>query len=180
MMAIINRLTSTVYYKYRPEESWFIPVKFIQAGTTNGFDFSAYDLELSVWNKSTSQFAVIETETNSNTRVICSRKFVGDSPDENGIQLEEDTGGSLYSIYYDVARNLVLPFGVYIANLVCTNPENARQTVLVTFEITITNEVATDLGIETLQLDYIVLPVKNLATETVVVPIRTLPIINLS
>jgi hypothetical protein len=119
----INRLTSTVFIKYRPEESWFIPIKFIQDGTTNPFDFSSYDLELSVWNKATEQFAIINATATTQSKIICSRIYQSGSPQENGIQLEDEQG-SLFTIFYDVARDIVLPFGI-LEGLIAPIPREA-------------------------------------------------------
>jgi hypothetical protein len=175
----INRLTDIVYVWYRPEESWFIPIKFIQAGTTDPFDFGLYDLELSVWNKTTNQFSVINTELDTTSKIICSRKFIdANTPQENGIQLEHEDG-SLFTIYYDIARNIAFPIGVYTAHLVATMPINQRQVDLVTFEITVTNEKSTIEVATTTINDYTILPIKNLEPETIIVPIRTIPILNL-
>lgn len=182
-MEKIDRRASVVPLAFNPESLWYIPIKFVNEVLTD-FDLSSYDLELNVTDND-SQLTSLMPNGQVFEIVDCSRKFTTYDDNnnkvfiENGIMLTDDTG-SLFEIFYDVPRSQAIPNKKYNANLVVTLP-NGKQDVLVGFQIEVLNKSwgESNAG-ETTQNGYTVLPIKNLATTVIQLPLKSLPQINLS
>jgi hypothetical protein len=172
-----NRLTATINIRIRPEATLIVPIRFTAEDEITDYDLSSYDLYLSVWKGNI--IALAPNGTGGNERFSIERK-AGVNPvidsKENGIQLLNEAG-SLYAIIYDVPTGNTFDFGTYTMNLVCKNT-NGYEEDLVTIKVEVTNDEVPELQ-ATSQEDYVKIPLKNLAIQPYILPLKKLAILSL-
>ena len=177
----IRRLTVTVPLEYRPEDTIFTKVKFVQADLTTPYDMSTYDMELSVYAPTVSTaFAdnlVKKADgTDMAKKVVAKRQARNNLgvlmvPNENGIYLE-DAENSIFTIQYGKEEGAVFLIGEYIMTL-SARLQFGQWKSLVSFKVKFHNDVV-DNGVVITNPNYFILPILRTEVSTFLLPIQNL------
>jgi hypothetical protein len=170
----IKQLTTTIPLEYRPEDTMWVKVQFLESDGVTPFDMSSYNLQLAVYapTVSTSLSNIlnkIPDGTEQASLIVAVRKsrdnagnpmFVND----NGIYLE-DAVNSIYSIQYGKEEGVVFLLGEYKINLYARFEHGQRRT-LVSFQVKFHNDVV-DTGLTVKSGANFVLPISRTEISTI-------------
>lgn len=178
----IRRLTATAPLQYRPEDTVWVKIQFVQSDGVTPYDMSNYDLELSVYAPTISTdfpsnlVTKISDGTEQYKKVVAVRRSRDNNGNvlvvnEDGIYLE-DAEQSIFTIQYGKEEGTVFLIGEYIMTL-SARLEHGQWKSLLSFNVKFHNEVV-DNGVVTSNPNSFILPIVRTETQTYVLPIQKL------
>lgn len=178
----IKRLTATIQLEYRPEDTMFTKLKFVQADGTTPFDMSSYDLELSVYAStvltdfSSNLVPKVSDGTEQFKKVVAKRQARNNGgnlivPNENGIYLE-DAENSIFTIQYGKEEGAVFLIGDYFMTL-SARLQHGQWKSLVSYKVRFHNDIV-DNGLIITNPNFFVLPVLRTEVSTFILPIQNI------
>ena len=146
----IRRLTATVPLEYRPEDTMWVKIQFVQSDGVTPYDMSSYNLQLAVYapTVSTSFASNLVSKIPDGTEQASFIVAVRESTDELGNQMQvrdngiylEDFENSIYSIQYGKEEGVVFLLGEYTMNLYARF-EHGQTRSLLSFSVRFHNDV---------------------------------------
>lgn len=168
--------------EYRPEDTVWVKIQFLQSDGITPYDMAKYNLELSVYAPTVSTafgqnlIQKIPDGTEQGKKVVAYRQSQSNAgntlvPDEDGIYLE-DAEQSTYTIQYGKEDGVAFLIGEYTMNL-SARLEGGQWKSLVSFKVRFHNEIV-DLGTTIQGSNFIKIPIQRTETTTFLLPIQNL------
>ena len=178
----VRRLTATVPLEYRPEDTMWVKIQFVQSDGVTPYDMSNYDLELSVYSPTVSTafpsnlVNKISDGTEQFKKVVAVRR----SRDNNGNQFVVNEDGiylenaeqSIFTIQYGKEEGTVFLVGEYTMTL-SARLEHGQWKSALSFNVKFHNEVV-DNGVVISNPNWFIVPILRTETQTYILPIQNL------